>query len=109
MPTIEESTNIAATPSAVSDVLLDIDAQIAAARFADDDSSMPEPEPVAARATVVISDGPGTAAAAAATAAEASLGDLMGDAPACSTCGHMTVRSGSCYICLTCGDTTGCS
>ena len=88
----------------------DIDAQVAAAKFVDDDNSaMPEPQPVPARASVLVSDGPGTAAAAATTAAEASLGDLMGDAPACSTCGHMTVRSGSCYVCLTCGDTTGCS
>ena len=88
----------------------DIDAQVAAAKFVDDDNStMPEPEPVPARASVLVSDGPGTASAAATTAAEASLGDLMGDAPACSTCGHMTVRSGSCYVCLTCGDTTGCS
>jgi ribonucleoside-diphosphate reductase alpha chain len=88
----------------------DIDAQVAAAKFVDDDNStMPQAQPVPARASVVVSDGPGTAAAAATTAAEASLGDLMGDAPACSTCGHMTVRSGSCYVCLTCGDTTGCS
>ncbi len=89
----------------------DIDAQVAAAKFVDDDTStMPAPAaaPVRAAATVV-SHGPGTAVAAATTAAEASLGDLMGDAPACSMCGHMTVRSGSCYVCLTCGDTTGCS
>ena len=38
-----------------------------------------------------------------------SLKENMGDAPACSNCGHMTVRNGSCYVCLTCGDTTGCS
>jgi ribonucleoside-diphosphate reductase alpha chain len=31
-----------------------------------------------------------------------------GDAPACSTCGHTTVRSGTCYKCLNCGTTTGC-
>ncbi|HET7419993.1 MAG TPA: vitamin B12-dependent ribonucleotide reductase [Candidatus Dormibacteraeota bacterium] len=32
-----------------------------------------------------------------------------GDAPACSECGAITVRSGSCYKCLNCGATTGCS
>jgi len=37
------------------------------------------------------------------------VGNLMGDAPVCATCGHMTVRNGACYVCLTCGDTTGCS
>jgi ribonucleoside-diphosphate reductase alpha chain len=37
------------------------------------------------------------------------LSGNMGDAPVCSNCGHMTIRNGSCYVCLTCGDTTGCS
>src|SRR5712664_1396473 len=31
------------------------------------------------------------------------------DAPACPDCGATTVRSGSCYKCLNCGATTGCS
>ena len=31
------------------------------------------------------------------------------DAPACSDCGSITVRSGACYKCLNCGSTTGCS
>lgn len=32
----------------------------------------------------------------------------LSDAPSCITCGAITVRSGSCYRCLTCGSTTGC-
>jgi ribonucleoside-diphosphate reductase alpha chain len=31
------------------------------------------------------------------------------DAPSCSDCGSITVRSGACYKCLNCGATTGCS
>jgi ribonucleoside-diphosphate reductase alpha chain len=31
------------------------------------------------------------------------------DAPACPDCGAITVRSGTCYKCLNCGATTGCS
>ncbi len=31
------------------------------------------------------------------------------DAPACNTCGHITVRSGTCYKCLNCGNSLGCS
>lgn len=31
------------------------------------------------------------------------------DAPPCPNCGHVTVRSGACYKCLNCGETTGCS
>lgn len=39
------------------------------------------------------------------------LGELVefGDAPACSTCGALMVRSGSCHRCMTCGSTSGCS
>jgi len=31
------------------------------------------------------------------------------DAPPCSTCGAIMVRSGSCYKCINCGSTSGCS
>lgn len=37
------------------------------------------------------------------------LSKMMGDAPACNTCGNITVRSGSCYKCLSCGNSLGCS
>jgi len=35
--------------------------------------------------------------------------ESMGDAPACDTCGTITVRSGTCYKCLNCGASMGCS
>ena len=31
------------------------------------------------------------------------------DAPACDSCGAITVRNGNCYLCHTCGDSMGCS
>jgi ribonucleoside-diphosphate reductase alpha chain len=34
---------------------------------------------------------------------------MQGDAPACNTCGHITIRSGTCYKCLNCGNSLGCS
>ena len=34
---------------------------------------------------------------------------MQGDAPACNVCGHITVRSGTCYKCLNCGNSLGCS
>lgn len=37
------------------------------------------------------------------------LSDMMGDAPACNQCGHVTVRNASCYRCLNCGNSMGCS
>lgn len=37
------------------------------------------------------------------------LSSMMGDAPMCSDCGHVTIRNGSCYRCLNCGTSMGCS
>jgi ribonucleoside-diphosphate reductase alpha chain len=37
------------------------------------------------------------------------LGEMMGDAPMCDSCGHITVRNGACYKCLNCGNSMGCS
>ena len=79
----------------------DVDAVKSAVEFLDgpdEDVKAPEREKVMA-ATV----------AGEPSVANAALSENMGDAPACSNCGHMTIRNGSCYVCLTCGDTTGCS
>jgi ribonucleoside-diphosphate reductase alpha chain len=35
--------------------------------------------------------------------------ELQADAPACDVCGSITVRSGTCYKCLNCGNSMGCS
>lgn len=39
------------------------------------------------------------------------LGEFVqfGDAPACNICGSIMIRSGTCYRCMTCGSTSGCS
>ena len=100
----------------------DIDAQVAAAKFVDAEvvggvpsipAALASPngtEPLSGAAAVTAAlNGGATQAAVATVAAEYSLSEMMGDAPACQGCGHMTVRNGSCYVCLTCGDTTGCS
>ncbi len=100
----------------------DIDAQVAAAKFVDAEvvggvpsipAALASPngkEPLGGAAAVTAAlNGGATQAAVATVAAEYSLSEMMGDAPACQGCGHMTVRNGSCYVCLTCGDTTGCS
>ena len=34
---------------------------------------------------------------------------MMGDAPACDVCGSITVRNGTCYKCMNCGNSMGCS
>jgi len=44
--------------------------------------------------------------------ASSALSDYMekvSDAPACDVCGNVTVRSGTCYKCLNCGNSLGCS
>jgi ribonucleoside-diphosphate reductase alpha chain len=40
---------------------------------------------------------------------DAHLEEMMGDAPVCDVCGHITVRNGACYRCLNCGNSMGCS
>jgi ribonucleoside-diphosphate reductase alpha chain len=35
--------------------------------------------------------------------------ESMSDAPACDVCGTITVRSGTCYKCVNCGNSMGCS
>ncbi|MFG0248407.1 MAG: adenosylcobalamin-dependent ribonucleoside-diphosphate reductase [Phycisphaeraceae bacterium JB051] len=49
------------------------------------------------------SDGTATAAMTAA------MTQMQADAPACDVCGTITVRSGTCYKCLNCGASMGCS
>ena len=39
----------------------------------------------------------------------AALTKLQADAPACDNCGTITVRNGTCYKCLNCGNSMGCS
>jgi ribonucleoside-diphosphate reductase alpha chain len=43
------------------------------------------------------------------SAVDQQLGEMMGDAPFCDVCGHITVRNGACYKCLNCGNSLGCS
>jgi ribonucleoside-diphosphate reductase alpha chain len=49
------------------------------------------------------------AAEGVASSLDAQLEEMMGDAPVCDGCGHITVRNGACYKCLNCGNSMGCS
>jgi ribonucleoside-diphosphate reductase alpha chain len=49
------------------------------------------------------------AAAGSIDAVNAAAKSMQSDAPACNTCGHITIRSGTCYKCLNCGNSMGCS
>jgi ribonucleoside-diphosphate reductase alpha chain len=53
-------------------------------------------------------DGRRTTGAIHAADALSELVDL-GDAPTCHVCGSIMVRNGSCYKCMSCGSTSGCS
>ena len=90
----------------------EIAAQAAAAAFTDAGPARAPgggPAPQAAAGQVLSAAAVLPKSAQAAHAGAEHLSGLMGDAPVCSSCGHMTVRNGACYVCLTCGDTTGCS
>jgi ribonucleoside-diphosphate reductase alpha chain len=67
---------------------------------------------VAAAASAVASDDVSSAAGSVVGEANAmtkQLSEMMGDAPPCSDCGHITVRNGACYKCVNCGNSLGCS
>src|SRR5712671_2691292 len=94
-----------------------------------DDLAHVTPEEAVATPTSSMGAEPGTQAASPAAAAKALqkpnggdapgrkaaspqdelLGKLSGDAPFCDACGHITVRNGTCYKCLNCGNSMGCS
>jgi ribonucleoside-diphosphate reductase alpha chain len=84
-----------------------IEAQVEAARFAD----APGPagtavEDSGAAPTVSPNGGGsnsnGSGKTAVATATRVSVTEDASDAPACPNCGNITMRSGSCHVCLTC-------
>jgi ribonucleoside-diphosphate reductase alpha chain len=51
----------------------------------------------------------GAPPAAAVKAAPYSTIQNQEDAPPCSTCGSIMIRSGACYKCSNCGNTSGCA
>ena len=50
-----------------------------------------------------------SATATATSAMNAMASSMQSDAPPCDSCGSITVRSGTCYKCLNCGASMGCS
>jgi len=61
-------------------------------------SSAPAAEAAAPRGRAEAESGP-----------QAMIGKFSGDAPFCDSCGHITVRNGTCFKCLNCGNSMGCS
>ncbi|NIA26057.1 MAG: vitamin B12-dependent ribonucleotide reductase [Gammaproteobacteria bacterium] len=84
----------------------DIEVEKKAAKFADTPDGHGPGTPAAA---TLRQSRPVTAGDVATASVQSALADMMGDAPLCPTCGHITIRNGTCYKCLNCGDTTGCS
>ncbi len=100
-----------------------VDAPETLARTIINGSTSPNPTPTRAVPPVVsltpktINTGPGSLALAGATkttmptisALDQSHAAMMVDAPACDQCGAITMRNGSCYRCMNCGNSMGCS
>ena len=113
---VEAGLQLDLTESAMED---DIDAQIQAATFVDTTArAVPTNAKIGEVAVKPTSGNGSRTATVSATdslpdvqtgSVQAMLADQMGDAPLCDTCGHITVRNGSCYRCLNCGDSKGCS
>jgi ribonucleoside-diphosphate reductase alpha chain len=54
-------------------------------------------------------ESPASSAATAAKTSSAAKATADDTAPLCYNCGNQTQRSGSCFVCTSCGSTTGCS
>ncbi|MCF6227261.1 MAG: vitamin B12-dependent ribonucleotide reductase, partial [Planctomycetes bacterium] len=65
--------------------------------------------PIVKMAKKIIEAAPAAKATKQTSALDEQMEGLMGDAPNCEICGHLTVRSGACYKCLNCGNSAGCS
>jgi len=65
----------------------------------------PEPAPAVAAVPSAVSSEP----LASKKDMQDHMREIQSDAPACNVCGHITVRSGTCYKCLNCGNSLGCS
>ena len=79
----------------------------ALARRTDSNSGLPHTREATARSAAMdegLGDGSATG-----SPLDAQLDTMMGDAPVCDVCGHITVRNGACYKCLNCGNSMGCS
>ncbi len=73
-----------------------------------------EPRATAPAAPVAAPEQPPTASAAPARSSSAGVTAFstiqnQEDAPPCSTCGSIMIRSGACYKCVNCGNTSGCA
>lgn len=73
------------------------------------EGSSPSEPPPAIEPAEQVTFGFDEGAAGSGNALDQQLGEMMGDAPMCDKCGHITVRNGACYKCLNCGNSMGCS
>jgi ribonucleoside-diphosphate reductase alpha chain len=73
-----------------------------------EETTTPEQLVLDVAATAPKPDAAGTPAAPPRAAAFAAIQNQE-DAPPCSTCGSIMVRSGACYKCTNCGTTSGCA
>jgi ribonucleoside-diphosphate reductase alpha chain len=104
-------------PEEVAVEMADPTDALAVQNYAPDQSSMPPPPPVSrgqnvsSHSSEKYSGGAssGGSPAKLGSVLDQHLGEMMGDAPMCDTCGHITVRNGACYRCLNCGASMGCS
>lgn len=72
------------------------------------DEQVNDTEPADVKAEAV-APSPAVTEALAMPTADAKLTTGDSTAPLCYNCGNQTQRSGSCYVCTSCGSTTGCS
>ncbi|MGZ3751360.1 MAG: TSCPD domain-containing protein, partial [Mucilaginibacter sp.] len=74
----------------------------------DDEDTNPDTSNVYQPAPAKVSADTGATSKKQGMSLDLSMG-VQSDAPSCNVCGHTTIRSGTCYKCLNCGNSMGCS
>jgi len=77
--------------------------------YAPEPSSLPPPAPMPSQLSAERASANASTHSSSSNALDQHLSEMMGDAPMCDSCGHITVRNGACYKCLNCGSSMGCS
>jgi ribonucleoside-diphosphate reductase alpha chain len=104
-----DRTDLAQVPPDLDEAASEVSAISESPTFMPPTSDRPENAMADSKGSDTARDAVPLAASLSANAMNSQLSQMMGDAPFCDVCGHITVRNGSCYKCLNCGNSLGCS
>ena len=97
------------SPEELRDIGLVLDAAPATRHTNSNGHASPEQKPSPTMPPIAGGSGPAASVSTTHSSVSHLSRDLFGDAPPCDLCGGLMVRNGTCYKCMNCGSTSGCS